>query len=42
MLNAFTKAFRAARKAEWRQQYEALEKACSEAKTIGHYEALPR
>jgi hypothetical protein len=40
MLNPFTKAFRAARKAEWRQQHEAIEKACSEARTTGHYDAL--
>lgn len=40
MLNPFTKAFRAARKAELCQQHEALEKACSEAKTMAHFDAL--
>jgi len=41
MLNPFTKAFRAARKAsDWRAQQDAIEKACQEAKTIAHFDAL--
>ena len=35
MLNPFTKAFRAARKAsDWRAQCDKIEKACQEAKTV--------
>jgi hypothetical protein len=41
MLNPFTKAFRAARKAsDWRAQQDAIEKACQEAKTMAHFDAL--
>jgi hypothetical protein len=41
MLNPFTKAFRAARKAsDWREQQDKLEKACQEAKTVAHFDAL--
>ena len=54
MLTDFTKAFRAARKAQkvnhldcgtsglnaWQQQAAALEKACQEAKTTKHFDAL--
>ncbi len=41
MLNAFTKAFRAARKAtDWRAQRDAIEKACQEAKAMAHFDAL--
>lgn len=41
MLNPFTKAFRAARKAsDWRDQQDKIEKACREAKTMAHFDAL--
>jgi len=40
MLNAFTKAFRAARKADWRAQQDAIKKACQKAKTVAHFDAL--
>jgi hypothetical protein len=41
MLNPFTKAFRAARQAtDWRQQQDKIEKACQEAKTMAHFDAL--
>jgi len=41
MLNAFTKAFRAARQAsDWRAQCDKIEKACQEAKTMAHFDAL--
>ena len=41
MLNPFTKAFRAARKAsDWREQQDKIEKACQEAKTVAHFDAL--
>ena len=41
MLNPFTKAFRAARKAsDWRDQQDKIEKACQEAKTMAHFDAL--
>ena len=41
MLNAFTKAFRAARQAsDWRDQQDKIETACQEAKTVAHFEAL--
>jgi hypothetical protein len=41
MLNAFTKAFRAARQAsDWREQQDKIEKACQEAKTTAHFDAL--
>lgn len=41
MLNAFTKAFRAARKAsDWRDQADKIEKSCQEAKTRQHFDAL--
>jgi hypothetical protein len=41
MLSPFTKALRAARKAtDWRQQQDKIEKACQEAKTVAHFDAL--
>lgn len=41
MLNPFTKAFRAARQAsDWRDQADKIEKACQEAKTTAHFDAL--
>lgn len=41
MLTPFTKAFRAARKAsDWRDQADKIEKACQEAKTMAHFDAL--
>jgi hypothetical protein len=41
MLNPFTKAFRAARQAsDWRAQCDKIEKACQEAKTMAHFDAL--
>jgi len=37
----FAKAFRAARQAsDWRQQQDKIEKACQEAKTTKHFDAL--
>ena len=41
MLTDFTKAFRAARQAsDWREQKDKIEKACQEAKTTAHFDAL--
>jgi len=41
MLNTFTKAFRAARQeSDWRAQCDKIEKACKEAKTMAHFDAL--
>ena len=41
MLTDFTKAYRAARQAsDWRQQQDKIEKACQEAKTMAHFDAL--
>jgi hypothetical protein len=41
MLNPFTKAFRAARQeSDWRAKCDKIEKACQEAKTIAHFDAL--
>ena len=41
MLTDFTKAYRAARQAsDWRQQQDKIEKACQEAKTVAHFDAL--
>lgn len=39
--SAFSKAFRAARQAsDWSQQQDKIEKACQEAKTMAHFDAL--
>jgi hypothetical protein len=39
--SAFSKAYRAARQAtDWRQQQDKIEKACQEAKTMAHFDAL--
>ena len=41
MLNNFTRAFRAARQAsDWREQQDRIEKACQEATTMAHFNAL--
>lgn len=47
MLTPFTRAFRAARKAHsltginaWQKQADTLAKACQEAKTMAHFDAL--
>ena len=41
MLTECTKAYRAARQAtDWREQQDKIEKACQEAKTTAHFDAL--
>ena len=39
--SAFSKSYRAARQAsDWRDQQDKIEKACQEAKTMAHFDAL--